>query len=376
MLLAFVLVIIVTWLAILSSVYSMFAPFVESFGDIVNYNVAYYGAISAVERGELVLKYKWPGFVWSGGWIDQVTYGKASDVIMSWFSIKFENKNWVMRDINSRTTRIPSMWQWNVDKNLLWSGSENYNKLDYKWVETFLLSLDNSALDSVYSWTLVSHWEYGWEYISGQFRLPPKISSGFNSVLCDNNPWSPEEICDPDKDGLYDDIVVDWSLKWNYLWNQFFVMPSESVAYYWTEKLVNTDEDTTIRESNINSWDNIIFSTSRNIYDSSVGSLPITQNVISTDVADLSTKIFKDILSSDQYTWLQLKFALVNLLSSVNWNIYPFLEYFFEFDPNHPVSDRFYTIQWNGRKWDYDIKIIIKKPTFKETVAGSFTVVF
>jgi len=59
MLLAFVLIIIVTWLAILSSIYSIFAPFVGSFWDIVDYNVAYYWAISAVERGELILKYKW-----------------------------------------------------------------------------------------------------------------------------------------------------------------------------------------------------------------------------------------------------------------------------------------------------------------------------
>jgi hypothetical protein len=65
---------------------------------------------------------------------------------------------------------------------------------------------------------------------------------------------------------------------------------------------------------------------------------------------------------------------LVNFLRSFSSNIYPFLEYFFEFDS--PIADRFYTIQWEGRKWDYDIKIIIKKPTFKETVAGSFTVVF
>ncbi len=263
------------------------------------------------------------------------------------------------------------MWEWNVDRNLLWTGSENYNKLDYKWVETILLSIDNSSLDTYYIATLT--WiDYSWSIISGQFRLPPKIFAGFSgSRLCADD--SIPEICDPDQDGLYDDIIVDWSLKWYYNWNQFFVMPNESISYYWNAKIVNYDQDTTIRKSNINNWSWIFFWDSINIFNPSAIQ-PNSQNVISTDVVSISNKTFENILSDNNYTWLQLKFVLVNFLRSFNDNIYPFLEYFLEFDS--PIADRFYTIQWEGRKWDYDIKIIIKKPTFKETVAGSFTVVF
>lgn len=373
MLLAFVIVIIMTGLAILSSVYSMFAPFVDSFWDIVNYNVAYYWAISAVERGELALKYKWPWFVWSGGWIDQNTFGKPSDVVTDWFSIKFENRNWMLWNIDSRTQRIPNLGEWNIDRDFLWSGynSENYNKLGYKWVETILLSLDDSSLDSFYSWTSTPPWGYGWTYISWQFRLPPKVVSGFNnSLLCNDN--SVTEICDPDQDGLYDDTIVYWSLKWYYWWKQFFVMPNESVAYYWTEKSVNTDQDTVIRETNINALSWIIFWDSKNIFDA-WASLPSTQNFdLNHDY--LSWDTFEEIFSNPDYTWMQLKFTLINFLTSFSGSMYPFLEYFLVFD--RPVADRFYTIQWNWRKGDYDIKIIIKKPTFKETVAGSFTVVF
>jgi len=368
MLLAFVIVLIITWLAILFSIYSMFTPFVQSFGDIVNYNVAYYGAISAVERWELVLKYRWPWFVWSGWRLEQQVFGKASDTVLNWFSINFADRNWMLWSINSRTNRIPNTWQWNVDQDLAATDSSDYNRLDYKWVETFLLSIDNSTFDSSYNadWTWL---EYSGSSISWKFRLPPKILlSGFNgSVLCT---WS-VEICDPDQDGLYDDIVVDWSLKWFYNWNQFFIMPSESIAYNGDQKVVNNG-DTTIRESNVNSWSNINYWDSMNIFN--LWSIPETQNVVSNDSSNISGDTFKTIFSNSNYTWLQLKFALVNLLSTVNWNIYPFLEYFFQFDS--PVSDRFYTIQWNWRKGDYNVKIIIKKPTFKETVAGSFTVVF
>ncbi len=372
MLLAFVLVIIITWLAILSSIYSIFAPFVSSFGDIVDYNIAYYWAISAVERGELVLKYKWPWFVWSWWWLDQSVFWKPSDTVLSWFSIWFTKRNWMLWDINSRTNRIPNLWEWNVDKNLWLSGSENYNKLDYKWVETILLSIDESLVENSYNTNWSYRENYSWSIISGQFRLPPQIFSSFSySLLCNDS--SNPEICDPDQDGLYDDIIVDWSMKWYYNWNQFFIMPNESISYYWDEKIVNADQDTTIRKSNINNSSWIIFWNSMNIFNDTASN-PNSQNVISTDVANISTKTFTDILSSDQYTWLQIKFALVNFLRSFSSNIYPFLEYFFEFDS--PIADRFYTIQWEGRKWDYDIKIIIKKPTFKETVAGSFTVVF
>ncbi|MFZ2150875.1 MAG: hypothetical protein WAZ12_03865 [Candidatus Absconditicoccaceae bacterium] len=379
MLLAFVLVIIVTGLAILSSIYSIFAPFVASFGDIVDYNVAYYGAISAVERGELVLKYKGPGFVGSGGWLDQDVFGKSSDTVLSGFSILLNDRNGMLWEINSRTNRIPNIGEGNVDKDLQLSGgnSNNYNKLDYKLVETILLSIDNSSIDDYYNSTGVYREDYSGSSISGQFRLSPKIFSGFgNSIaisnLCNNDSGLPE-ICDPDEDGLYDDIIVDWSLKGYHNGNQFLIMPNESVSYYGDENVVNTDQDTTIRKSNINNSSGIIFGNSKNIFNNSATN-PNTQNVISTDVADISSKQFRDILSSSEYTGLQLKFVLVNFLRSFGDNIYPFLEYFFQFDS--PIADRFYTIQGNGRKGDYDIKIIIKKPTFKETVAGSFTVIF
>lgn len=370
MLLAFVLIIIVTWLAILSSVYSIFAPFVTSFWDIVDYNVAYYWAISSVERGELILKYKWPWFVGSWWRLDQDVFWKPSDTVLTWFSIWFDKRNGMLWSINSRTNRIPNIWEWNVDRNLWSGGSENYNKLDYRWVETILLSIDDSSLDNYYILTLT--WiDYSWSSISGQFRLPPKIFAGFGTWLCNNS--SLPEICDPDQDGLYDDIIVDWSLKWYYNWNQFFIMPNESVSYYWDERIVNTDQDTAIRKSNINNWSWIVFWDSINIFNSSAIQ-PNSQNVISTDAVSISNQTFANILSNNNYSWLQLKFVLVNFLRSFNNNIYPFLEYFFQFDS--PIADRFYTIQWEGRKWDYDIKIIIKKPTFKETVAGSFTVVF
>ncbi|MBU0625904.1 hypothetical protein KKG31_06130 [Patescibacteria group bacterium] len=44
------------------SVYSIFFPFITNLGEIGNFNTAYYGAVASIERAELVLKNKEPGF--------------------------------------------------------------------------------------------------------------------------------------------------------------------------------------------------------------------------------------------------------------------------------------------------------------------------
>lgn len=49
-------------LALLFAMFSTFTPFIERFGDAMEYNTAYYGALSAVERGALALRYRGPGF--------------------------------------------------------------------------------------------------------------------------------------------------------------------------------------------------------------------------------------------------------------------------------------------------------------------------
>jgi hypothetical protein len=66
--------------------------------------------------------------------------------------------------------------------------------------------------------------------------------------LCDDNI---DDFCDADGDELYNDAVVDRSLRGNYLGSQFFVMPNQIVAYYGTQRAV-LEGDTMIRETNIN----------------------------------------------------------------------------------------------------------------------------
>ena len=87
---------------------------------------------------------------------------------------------------------------------------------------------------------------------------------------------------------------------------------------------------------------------------------------------------FKQILTNTdinpQVTWLEFSFGLVDLLRSANGNIYPFLEYQLSFPS--PVSNNFYTLEWESVVWNYDVKIIMKKWTKPDSTIGNFTIIF
>jgi len=58
---------------------------------------------------------------------------------------------------------------------------------------------------------------------------------------------------------------------------------------------------------------------------------------------------------------LALNIGLINLLESTNGSVYPFLEYQIKLD--NPIADRFYTVKGNGRVGEYEVQIVVKKPT-------------
>ena len=54
MLLMLVLIVMIISIALLLALFSGFFPFVQTYGNVVQYSTAYYGAISAIERGALM----------------------------------------------------------------------------------------------------------------------------------------------------------------------------------------------------------------------------------------------------------------------------------------------------------------------------------
>ncbi len=58
MIVGFVLILSIVGIALATALYSNFLPYFSLLSDIKNYNMAYYGANTAIERSLLVLRYQ------------------------------------------------------------------------------------------------------------------------------------------------------------------------------------------------------------------------------------------------------------------------------------------------------------------------------
>jgi hypothetical protein len=249
MLLAFVFILLAVWVGILVSVYSVFFPFIKNLWDIWNFNTAYYGAISSVERGELAIKYHQPWFEWSWWFYASTGWGPISDYKTWSFGFINNNPNGMSWSISSRTTSIPNPRQWNVEYLLAAPDSSNYNMLDYQNALKLILSYDNTSSYGQYYTATNNIAYFTWGAFNWAFRLPPKVFSWFgNDILCTN---ALDPACNTDGDLLGDDIVVDRSLEWFNGGSYFKIIPNISVLYYsWS--YVDKSKDIAIRKSLIN----------------------------------------------------------------------------------------------------------------------------
>lgn len=263
----------------------------------------------------------------------------------------------------------------NTDPMLYAPDSKDYNALWYVNLETLLLSYDDTTGSALYySWVSNIAFFSGGS-LTGIFRLPPKIHAIFGYLpwlLCDSYVGND---CDPDGDGIYDDIALSWSMEWLYQWNGFKIFPTIAVFYYsWMQ--VDTSKDNAIRESVINDTGIITLdASSLHQFTPIDNGANLTQhNVVASDASAIEWQHFSDILSSNTFSELRLSFGAANLFRTFTGAIYPYLEYQFTFP--QPIADRFYTIEWHGRVGEYDVQIVLKKPTVQGTVGGDFTVIF
>lgn len=375
MLLALVFILLLVWAAVVGSLYSNFIVFYKSFAEVDNYNKAYYASIAALERWELVTKQREPGYIWSGGWRWDVyinTDNNESDKIDWEFSyLKKSDDTNLFRDVNSRTQRIPRTWEWDVDWMLAYD--DNYNKMDYENAEIFLLYYDKSV-DTPYakkSCSNTADCDDSKAIIDWKIRLPEKIKEAFGS----------QSELDYTSDSLVigwnkNDEIVDWQLRWEYNGAQFTIFAQNKAIISGS---VYKDTDSVIRESNINAGVDLNF-----WWDAQNGwrrqpnkNVQHDSNLIyigSQQEENLNNKNFRYILNNNYYSRLNLRLSLLNLLKSKSKKIYPYLEYYLSF--SSPISDKYFRINWEGRYKDYQVNIIMYKPTVKESVLWNFTVIF
>lgn len=285
------------------------------------------------------------------------------------------NQQWFVWTVRSRTSQIPSSGMGNTDPMFSYStgDSSHYNQLWYQYIESFLLQYDTTT-----SWNLYYTWWNTSVFFSGgeftwMFRLPPKVYDEFGWIgpadLCDSYVGV---YCDLDSDGIYDDISLSRSLQGWYQGQWFTIYPTITVFYY-SGMQVDEYNDNALRESIINAGGSI---------DSTIGDYTFIAHgtnlskhtVVSSVADDIETDSFSTIFDGGEYTGLRLSFGAVNFFRTYTGAIYPYLEYQFTFP--HDIADRFYTIQWQGRVGEYDVRILLKKPTVQWTIWGDFTVIF
>lgn len=412
MLIALVIILLLIWAAVVSSIYSNFTVFYSNFAESQNYHRAYYSSISALERAELVIKQRQPWFEWNWWWImDKNTSEWSfkdwwSDKVISNFSYlsndeSSKNTSTIFWDIKSRTTRIPAEWNGDIDSMLSYTdsgdpsnSSKNFNMMDYKDSQVFLLYYDNwmngTERDNPYHKISCKNWntyctQSSTEEITWIIRLPWKLKDFFgplDTTVALVAGWP------------LNDAIVDRQIRWRFKENN--TTESYPFTIYSTQIYdsngARDDLDSAIRETDINGSEtnpefNFNFwqgkwspstDTSRWLYSNFTIISPLESN-IKTDVnynstTKTTTKHFEQILRDSKYTEKQVRFSLLNLLRSEKNMVYPFLEYYVDFWTD--ISDKYFTI---NAEWNYDnyqIDRIVWKPTNKESILWSFTTIF
>lgn len=405
MLIALVIILLLIWAAVVWSIYSNFTVFYSNFAESENYHRAYYNSIAALERAELVIKQRSPWYVWHWWWelggVNKWSYDEwgpkewGSDRVIdkdfSYISDSHsQNISSIFWEINSRTTEIPSEWNWDIDTMLAAADSEDYNMMDYKDSQVFLLYYDKSQWNP-YAKTKCSDISDPCEqsYLSSiewTIRLPWKLKASFG--LLDTTKalvvgWPKN------------DAIVDWQIRWRYYDsnNKSYPFNIYSTQRYYGEDIEDS-YDSAIRETDINPDDGLNFEFSQsphgknkrsptNRWDSLSSTEDLT--IISPKESEIKgdnkvqTKRFNAILSESNYKEKQLRLSLLNLLKSLKTTdtvnmVYPFLEYKVNFWTD--ISDKYFTISAKWNYDDYQIDKLLRKPTNKESVLWSFTTIF
>lgn len=379
--------------ALLLALFSGFFPFMNTYGNVVQYSTAYYGAMSAIERWVLAVRYAGPGFDGESGWESQaratpVNTGKQSDRRVESFYTYGNGNDSLLWSVRSSTDRIPSTWDGNVDPAFISiqnSGSRNFNALNYATTELIPLgtvgNVDSNdyyrkksefKLDNAKGFSLV------WE-----FRLNPFLFGAFswgrvdNAKLCTQNcPWSaPWDWRDDNQ------VVATWTIKGKYNNTEYTLLPKDATN---VNQGTIGNRDTLIRKDNINIPENEgLFGPNAKVMQFGNNTHPFNSqlntelNIVSNSEWTLKgLGDFSSILTNGDTKNSNLSFSLVNYLWSQGKNLYPFLEYEFHTTDGSKIADRFYTIQWEGKVWKYNVKLQVKKPTLQQPALGNFTIIF
>lgn len=397
MVIVFVLLLWVIWLTMALALYANFLPYFSLLRDIKDYNMAYYGANTAIERSLLVLRQQDPWFEAKGWWNAQQIFDVASDNSLTGFSY-FNTTNYINRSIVSRATNtIPTIGMWNSNIYNLSTWGTSYNILTYGQTQTIPLQIDSTIPKNSYLGTDTTISKFYGHTIALQLKLPTDIRNELINQWLTTGDTSLCITCDTDGDGMPDDAIVGWSLEGIYDGGteqyNFSILPRNLIGRPTTgsTELIVFSDDETIRETDIIAMtdDNKSINFSDNInplFSSSLANtLRASQKtwhlLIGSDAlfsgVRLNEYTFSDLMGTtvDKVRNLELKLSLNNKLISNSTQIYPFLEY--KVTANVVwVAQPFFYVQGEAKVGSYTVKMNIIKPIDKKNIIDSFTVIF
>lgn len=370
MVLMTVLIVMFMWVALLLAVYSSFLPFVQNYGNTIQYTTAYYGAISAIERWVLAANLRGPGFDgeswWKWNWSLQNNVGNSADSkIPEFYNYWDPDRTSLLWKVNSSTKNIPSPGDGNVAVDF-WTGdnsSKNFNTLNYNIAEA--IALGNVGVV----------WAQDYYKASKTPYVTPNTSLTINLRL---NPLMKERLGVKQtsntikylSDSLEKLPLVNWTIKGQRSGKPFSIIPRESIS--------EVDKDTLVRWGRMKDGEVVLtFSGDQKVFQGNRKKDIL--NIISSEESTLKNNGYSYILNWTTGTNLTLDLVNLLLWPSVSLQnkgaIYPFLEYQVSVDGGK-IADRFFTIQWEGRVGRYSIKMQLKKPTLEQPALGNFTIIF
>ncbi len=385
MILGFILVLCIIGVLLSLTLYAGILPFIGTLGDVKQYNMAYYGAHSSLERWLLVMRYQEIWFQWSGGM--GASNSPTSD---TWLQLWWFNRqnNGIGRSIIWRWIQIPFSGMGDVEKQLL-SGSDslNYNVLWYTDTANIALWYDSTSANNAYkkdeNYVSLS----GVNSIKVYARMNPVVSSLFNSNggisdLANNT--------DNDNDGLKNDVIL--SRWWKWLYNNgsqsgdFNILPRSDVVFDSTLGATLGLSDSLVRESNINAVSNLS-PTPVLAFDSNInplfGAWNASSHNIITDNNVLSGVSFWNLLSDISNTqWVsrqQLSLSLFNRLVTNSDQLYPFLEYKIVCDgcdASKQMSQQYSLINGKATIGEYTVTMQAKRLLWNASILSQFTAIF
>ncbi len=402
MVLGFVIVLSIVGIGLALIMYANLLPFISTLGDIKEYNMAYYGAHSALERSFLVLRQRDAWFDGRSGMTGSSFVWPASDDL-AWSQFLDRSDTTLARHIMGRGDTIPGTWLGTIERHLV-SGSNDAHILPYNQSHTIALRYDAASLSDAYRSDIdvIRSLSGSWIGLQLAFSLNETLKDLFLTQ------WGVgaadlDTASDYDGDATSDDIAVDRWRLWSYTnvdtlatWS-FSILPRSVVAYSsWWVGTVITNDDESIRESVINtppgnglSWriSHTINQWWFNPLATVLSPTAVTHRLIS-DEQSLSGVSFIDMLAwgTNDYSFYKqsLTISLLSPLLTSIGTLYPFVEYRVVCEwcdsgvslTGPQIAQPYFLIDATSTVGDYTVTMQVQRSISDEVLVSQFAVIF